>query len=146
MQSINVKYINFFGEETEEKLHFHLSKGELMNMELQRTPLSAKIASINGGEASPMDAYKLLCEFVGAAYGERSEDGKRFFKDERATKSFLASPAFDALLDKLSADPKFSNSFLAGLFPDDIMGKAKKLIADNPNASLEELRKMAENA
>ena len=144
MQTIKVKYTNFFGEETEETLHFHLSKGELMNMELQRTPLSAKIAAMNGGEASPMDAYKLLQEFVGAAYGERSEDGKRFFKDERSTKAFLASPAFDALLDKLGEDPKFSNKFLAGLFPDDIMGKAKKLIEDNPNASLEELRKMAE--
>ena len=144
MQTITVKYTNFFGEEVEEKLHFHLSKGELMNMELQRTPLSAKIAAMNGGEASPMDAYKLLQEFVGTAYGERSEDGKRFFKDERSTKAFLTSPAFDALLDKLGEDPKFSNKFLAGLFPDDIMGKAKKLIEENPNASLEELRKMAE--
>lgn len=144
MQTVTVKYVNFFGEEVEEKLHFHLSKGELMNMELQRTPLSAKIAALNGDEASPIGAYKLLCEFVGAAYGERSEDGKRFFKDERSTKAFLASPAFDALLDKLSSDPKFSNGFLAGLFPDDIMGKAKKLIEENPNASLEELRKMAE--
>lgn len=144
MQTIKVKYTNFFGEEVEEQLHFHLSKSELMNMELQRTPLSAKIATVNGGDASPIDAYKLLCEFVGAAYGERSEDGKRFFKDERATKAFLASPAFDALLDKLGEDPKFSNKFLAGLFPDDIMGKAKKLIEDNPGASLEDLRKMAE--
>lgn len=144
MQSIKVKYTNFFGEEVEEQLHFHLSKGELMNMELQRTPLSAKIAAINGGESSAVDAYKLLCEFVGAAYGERSEDGKRFFKDERATKAFLASPAFDALLDKLGEDPKFSNKFLAGLFPDDIMGKARKLIEENPGASLEDLRKMAE--
>ena len=91
-----------------------------------------------------MDAYKLLCEFVGAAYGERSEDGKRFFKDERSTKAFLASPAFDALLDKLSSDPKFSNGFLAGLFPSDIMGKAQKLIEEHPDASLEELKKLAE--
>lgn len=144
MQTITVKYVNLFGEEVDEQLHFHLSKSELMNMELQSTPLSAKIAAMNGGEASPADAYKLFCEFVGAAYGERSEDGKRFFKDERATKAFLSSPAFDALLDKLSADPKFSNGFLAGLFPDDIMGKAKKLVEENPNASLEELRKMAE--
>lgn len=144
MQSVNVKYINFFGEETEEKLHFHLSKGELMQLELQTPPLSAKIAMVNGGDASPMDAYKLLCEFVSAAYGERSEDGRRFFKDDRATKAFMASPAFDALLDKLSSDPKFSNGFLAGLFPDDIMGKAKKLIEEHPNASLEELKKLAE--
>lgn len=144
MQSVKVTYINFFGEETEEKLHFHLSKGELMQMELQTPPLSAKIAMVNGGDASPMDAYKLLCEFVGAAYGERSEDGKRFFKDERSTKAFLASPAFDALLDKLSSDPKFSNGFLAGLFPSDIMGKAQKLIEEHPDASLEELKKLAE--
>ena len=144
MQSVKVTYTNFFGEETEEKLHFHLSKGELMQMELQTPPLSAKIAMVNGGDASPMDAYKLLCEFVGAAYGERSEDGKRFFKDERSTKAFLASPAFDALLDKLSSDPKFSNGFLAGLFPSDIMGKAKKLIEEHPDASLEELKKLAE--
>lgn len=144
MQSVKVTYTNFFGEETEEKLHFHLSKGELMQMELQTPPLSAKIAMVNGGDASPMDAYKLLCEFVGAAYGERSEDGKRFFKDERSTKAFLASPAFDALLDKLSSDPKFSNGFLAGLFPSDIMGKAQKLIEEHPDASLEELKKLAE--
>lgn len=145
MQTLKVKYTNFFGEETEEQLHFHLSKGELMNMELQTPPLSAKIATVNSGGASPMDAYKLLQEFVGAAYGERSEDGKRFFKDERSTKAFLASPAFDALLDKLGEDPKFSNKFLAGLFPDDLMGKARKLIDENPDASLEDLRKMAEN-
>ena len=144
MQSVKVTYTNFFGEETEEKLHFHLSKGELMQMELQTPPLSAKIAMVNGGDASPMDAYKLLCEFVGAAYGERSEDGKRFFKDERSTKAFLASPAFDALLDKLSSDPKFSNGFLAGLFPSDIMGKAQKLIEEHPDASIEELKKLAE--
>lgn len=144
MQTVNVKYTNFFGEPSEEKLHFHLSKGELMQMELQTPPLSAKIAMVNSGDASPMDAYKLLCEFVGAAYGERSEDGNRFFKDERSTKAFLASPAFDALLDKLSSDPKFSTGFLAGLFPEDIMGKAKKLIDENPNASLEELKKLAE--
>ena len=144
MQTVNVKYTNFFGEPSEEKLHFHLSKGELMQMELQSPPLSAKIAMVNGGDASPMDAYKLLCEFVGVAYGERSEDGTRFFKDDRSTKAFLASPAFDALLDKLSSDPQFSTGFLAGLFPEDIMGKAKKLIDEHPNASLEELRKMAE--
>lgn len=144
MQTITVKYVNFFGEEVEEKLHFHLSKGELMNMELQHTPLSVKIAAVTSGDASAMDSYKLLCEFVGAAYGERSEDGKRFFKDERSTKAFLSSPAFDALLDKLSDDPKFSNTFFAGLFPDDIMGKAKKLIEEHPDASLEELRMLAE--
>lgn len=145
MQSVTVKYVDFFGEPVEEKLHFHLSKAELMNLELQRTPLSAKIAALNAGGASPMDAYKLLCEFVESSYGERSEDGKRFFKDDRATKAFMSSPAFDALLDKLSSDPKFSTGFLAGLFPDDIMGKAKKLIEENPDASLEELRKMAES-
>ena len=38
MQSVKVTYTNFFGEETEEKLHFHLSKGELMQMELQTPP------------------------------------------------------------------------------------------------------------
>ena len=144
MQSVKVTYTDFFGEKAEEKLHFHLSKGELMQMELQTPPLSSKIATVNGGDATPMDAYKLLCEFVGAAYGERSEDGKRFYKDERSTKAFLASPAFDALLDKLSSDPKFSNGFLAGLFPSDIMGKAQKLIEEHPDASLEELKKLAE--
>ena len=144
MQSLKVTYTNFFGEETEETLYFNLSKGELMNMELQHTPLSAKIAAINNGDASAMDSYKLLCEFVSKAYGERSEDGRRFFKDDRATKAFMASPAFDALLDKLSSDPKFSTGFLAGLFPEDIMGKAKKLIDEHPNASLDELKKLAE--
>ena len=91
MQSIKVKYTNFFGEETEEKLHFHLSKAELMNMELQRTPLSAKIALINGGEASPMDAYKLLQEFVGAASSRMSVRPRRSLRPPHSTPFWTSS-------------------------------------------------------
>ena len=144
MQTILVTYENFDGETVDENLYFHLGKGELTEMELKKYPLSLKLAKVTSGNATGADAYDLMREFIAAAYGKRSEDGTRFIKDIRETESFLTSPAYDALLDKLLADDNFAYNFLAGLFPKDIMEKATKLVEENPGKSPAELRAIAE--
>ena len=144
MQTIKVAYETFDGETVEEELYFHLSKGELTDMELRKYPLSLKLAKVTSGNASATDAYELMREFVSSSYGRRSEDGRRFIKDVKETESFMISPAYDALLDKLVSDEKFAYKFMAGLFPKDIMEKAQRLIDENPDKSPAELRAIAE--
>ena len=144
MQTIKVTYENFDGENVEEQLYFHLGKGELTEMELKKFPLSLKLAKATSGNATGADAYDLMREFIAASYGQRSEDGRRFIKDERETQAFLTSPAYDALLDKLLGDDKFAYKFLSGLFPKDILEKAQKVVEENPGKSPAELRVIVE--
>lgn len=144
MQSIKVTYESFDGEQVEEELYFHLSKSELTDMELRKYPLSLKLARVTSGNATGADAYDLMRDFIAASYGQRSEDGRRFIKDIKETESFMISPAFDALLDKLLEDENFTMKFMAGLFPKDIMDKARKLLDENPGKSPAELRAIAE--
>lgn len=144
MQTIMVTYESFDGEIIDENLYFHLSKGELTDMELRKYPLSLKLAKVTSGNASATDAYELMREFVSSSYGKRSEDGRRFIKDVKETESFMISPAYDALLDKLVSDEKFAYQFMTGLFPKDVMEKAQKILDENPDASPAELRKLSE--
>lgn len=144
MQSIKVTYESFDGEQVEEELYFHLSKSELTDMELRKYPLSLKLARVTSGNATGADAYNLMRDFIAASYGKRGEDGRRFIKDVKETESFMISPAFDALLDKLLEDENFTMKFMAGLFPKDIMEKAQKLLDENPGKSPAELRAIAE--
>lgn len=144
MQSIKVTYESFDGEQVEEELYFHLSKSELTDMELRKYPLSLKLARVTSGNATGADAYGLMRDFIAASYGTRSSDGRRFIKDIKETESFMISPAFDALLDKLLGDEDFTLKFMAGLFPKDIMEKAQKLLDENPGKTPSELRAIAE--
>lgn len=144
MQSIKVTYESFDGEMVDEELYFHLSKGELTEMELKRYPLSLKLARVTSGNGGAVDAYELMREFIESSYGRRSEDGRRFIKDEAETRAFMISPAYDALLDKLINDDKFAYKFMSGLFPKDVMEKAQKLIDENPGKTPGELRAIAE--
>lgn len=144
MQSIKVTYESFDGEMVDEKLYFHLSKGELTEMELKRYPLSLKLARVTSGNGGAVDAYELMREFIECSYGQRSADGRRFIKDEAETRAFMISPAYDALLDKLINDDKFAYKFMSGLFPKDVMEKAQKLIDENPGKTPGELRAIAE--
>ena len=144
MQSIMVTYESFDGEMVDEELYFHLSKGELTEMELGGYPLSLKLARVTSGNGNAADAYELMREFIENSYGQRSADGRRFIKDEAETRSFMISPAYDALLDKLINDSDFAYKFMAGLFPKDIMEKAQKLIDENPGKTPGELRAIVE--
>lgn len=144
MQTIKVTYESFDGETVDEELYFHLSKAELTDMELKNFPLSLKLARVTSGNGTATDAYELMREFIAASYGKRSEDGRRFIKNMEETESFLISPAYDALLDKLLGDDKFAYKFMTGLFPKDIMEKAQKLIEENPDKTPSELRAIVE--
>lgn len=116
-----VTYIDFNEKEATEDLYFHLSKMELVNMELSHqgglsTVLPEMIKSGDMGKV-----VQMFQDIVLKAYGTRSEDGKRFAKDEAVTKDFMTSPAFDALFTILISSPEAAANFITGLMPRDMV-------------------------
>ena len=60
------------------------------------------------------------------SYGKRSEDGRKFVKNETVLEDFIDSEPYSEFLWGLINDPKKAMEFITGLMPADIMEQAKK--------------------
>lgn len=120
----NIKYTDYNGVNREEKFFFNLSKAELMEMELGvEGGLSEILKKIIKEQNVPriMEIFKKL---VLKAYGEKSQDGKRFIKvDEKGvplSQYFEQTPAYSELYVRLASDAEYAAKFVRGIIPSDI--------------------------
>lgn len=112
-----VKYEDFDGNTQTETLYFNLNRMELIsfqkrygseNMEKYINKL------IEEKQIEPM--YDLLNDFVLTAYGIKSEDGKRFIKNDQIREEFKQSLAYEALIEDFHDDSrKVLENFIAGV-------------------------------
>jgi len=112
-----IEFEDFNGEMQTETCYFHLSKSELIDMELETTggmedQLKNLLKSENGAEM-----VKLFRKFILMSYGAKSPDGRRFDKTPELTEAFESSPAFDALFVEMMTDPGAAVNFINGMVP-----------------------------
>ena len=50
--------------------------------------------------------------FIAKSYGVKSEDGRRFMKSEEISRSFMETPAYEVLFEKLVTDDKYAADFV----------------------------------
>lgn len=114
-----VKYIDFDGNEQTETLQFNMTNAELMEMELATDGgMQHLIEEIQ----ETKDGYKvmmLIKDLVLRAYGEKTPDGKRFYKNQQMKEAFQASEAYSQFLTDLASDANklaefFNNLTAAG--------------------------------
>lgn len=115
-----VEYEDFNGNKQTETLYFNLSKPELIELEYSvegglKAFLEQIVASENVKEL--LDEFKRL---VLAAYGEKSEDGKRFIKSDELREAFSQTAAYEALYMELMTSDTAAASFFNGIIPADI--------------------------
>lgn len=112
-----IKYRDLDGKEVTEDFFFHLSKAEIIEMELSREGGLAKhlqdvIASENGAEI-----VKVFKNLVLQAYGVRSVDGKRFVKTPHARAEFEGTEAYSELFMSLVTNAESAADFINGIMP-----------------------------
>lgn len=113
----DITYTNFEGEQETETLYFHLNKVELMEMQVsEKRGLAQYITDIQKAENNK-EIFRLFKEIVLRAYGERSEDGKKFIKNERLREEFEGSLAYEELMVKLVTEADFASKFVNGIMP-----------------------------
>ena len=92
-----ITYEDFNGEERSEDFFFHLSKAELVELEMSHQGgLSEALKRIVAAE----DAKSIIAEFkniILSAYGQRSEDGRRFTKNQTLRDEFESTEAYSVL-------------------------------------------------
>lgn len=125
----NVEYTDFNGEKRTETLYFNLTEAELMDMELSEDGgLSERLTKIieNDDKAGLL---RFLKEFILNSYGEKSEDGRRFVKNDTIRSEFAQTEAFSKLLMDMLMDEKAAADFVNGIVPASLKEYASKMAA-----------------
>lgn len=126
----SIKYTNFDGKEAVYEAWFNLTEAELMEMELSEDGgLAEKIQRIVDAN-DQKSIIAIFQEIILKAYGERSEDGVYFYKEDENGKplsyKFKQTAAYSALFMKLAQDAEAAAKFVNGICPQDKAKKAAK--------------------
>ena len=111
-----VKYEGFDGELIEEDLYFNLTRMDLieLNDRYESKDMSDYMDKIVK-EKNIKKLYKVLKEIVLMAYGVKSEDGKRFIKNQTVKDEFAESLAFSQLIEDFHETDTAMSDFVTGI-------------------------------
>lgn len=136
-----ITYTDFNDETQTETFYFNLSKIELIEMEVEYDGGFINVMKNiieAGNEKRIIKEFKRL---ILSAYGQRSEDGKRFIKNDEIREEFSQHAAYQALFMELATDDLKAAEFIMGVFPSDmiddmelnpkqVVDQAKQLVTD----------------
>ena len=125
----SITYTDFNGDRVTEDHYFHLSKADLIEMEMAyKGGLHEHLKTIVAAE----DGAKIIYEFkqlILMAYGMRSDDGKRFIKTQELRDEFMSSEAYSALFMELCLDAGAAAEFVGGIVPPGLDEDIAKLVS-----------------
>ena len=126
MISTHVKYENFEGQTVEEDLYFHLSKSDLLTLEVRYGMSFQDYVNQLMKKNDRYGLINLAKDIILDAYGVKTSSNQ-FNKTKEIKESFQYSPAFDeVLLDLMSDEEKF-RQFLEGVVPSDVRAQIQKV-------------------
>lgn len=129
----SITYKNFNDEEVTEDFYFNLSQAEIVEMEAShKGGLSDALERI----VKEQDNKAIVEEFktiIMKAYGKRSDDGRRFIKNDEIREEFASTEAYSVLFMEMFNE-ETAAEFINGIVPQN-MGNAnqEELAVDRPN-------------
>lgn len=130
-----ITYTDFNGFERTEDYYFNLTEAELTEMEMSTDGgLSEMIEQIIKSKNVPQ-IIAVFKDLLLKAYGEKSADGRHFYKSEQLAKDFACTQAYSDFYMELARDPDLAAKFIEGILPAKAVKEATKLtpITDSAN-------------
>lgn len=132
-------FLDYNGLERTEDFYFHLSKAELVELELGTEGGLAEslqtLIKTNDGDRI-VNTFKTL---VLKAYGEKSPDGREFIKSKKLRRRFSQTNAYSDLFMLFATNAEEAALFVQGIMPADLaeeVAKIEKANAANNKPSL----------
>lgn len=123
MYKTTVEYEDFNGEKKKRTLYFNLSQSELTELKYESNgALENKIVEIVATK-NRSEMMLLFTKLLKMAYGEKSEDGEYFIKNEEVYNRFKFSNAYDAFLEKLVESDSELENFIKYVMPKKLSDK-----------------------
>ena len=120
MLTKTIEYEDFNGEMRKEKFYFNLTEAEAAEIEMSTDGgLSEMIQRIVNAQEVP-SIIRVFKDIILKAYGEKSDDGKRFMKvkdGRNLSEDFAATNAYSVLFMELATDPQKAADFFNSIIP-----------------------------
>ncbi len=125
-----IRYQDFDGEEKMAECRFHLSKAELMKLNLRYGDVTRKMEELEARKDNEA-IFAMVEDVILTAYGEKVTlpDGREvFLKDELRRQAFQSSEAFSELVMEMATRKEAVAEFVSGVVP----GSMIQAIRENP--------------
>lgn len=125
-----IHYQDFDGEEKMAECRFHLSKAELMKLNLRYGDVARKMEELEARKDNEA-IFAMVEDVILTAYGEKVTlpDGREvFLKDELRRQAFQSSEAFSELVMEMATRKEAVAEFVSGVVP----GAMVQAIRENP--------------
>lgn len=135
MLTKKITYKDFNGNELTEEFYFNLSKPELMEMQLSVDGGFDKFLNKVIEEKDNAKLLNLFKMFILKSFGVKSEDGKRFIKNDAYTEAFTQTNAYSELYMSLVTNTDEAIAFITGIVPEmpELDDKIAEIKAANAN-------------
>ena len=131
MYKITETYTDYDDNQRTEDFYFNYSEAELTDLQF----------SVSGGLAGMIDKIiktndmpklvKLFRELIQKAYGQKSNDGRRFIKSPELTKEFTETVAYSQIYMRLATDSKAAQEFINKVVPKSMKDKMQQANQQN---------------
>lgn len=115
-----ITYTDFNDVERTETFYFNLSKAEIAEMQVTTEGgLAEKLQKIIDSK-DQAEIFKMFKFLILKAYGEKSEDGRRFIKNAELSEAFSQTAAYDEFFMELGTNSEAATAFVNGIIPKDL--------------------------
>lgn len=126
MYKITETYTDYDDNTRTEDFYFNYSQAELADMQFSVAGgLAGMIDKIIKTNDTP-ELVKLFRELIQKAYGEKSNDGRRFMKSPELTKEFTETEAYSQIYIRLATDANAAKDFINNVVPKDMRDKMQQ--------------------
>lgn len=123
----SITYTDYNGTERTEDFYFNLSKADLVMMESSVTGgMQQKLEQIvqSKDTVAIMEVFK---DLIHRSYGKKSDDGRRFIKNDDISTEFEQTEAYSELVMELITDPDYAARFIKDILPKGLSEQVDKL-------------------
>ena len=131
MYKITETYTDYDDNQRTEDFYFNYSEAELADLQFS---VSGGLAGMINKIIKTNDMPKLVelfRELIQKAYGEKSNDGRRFMKSPELTKEFTETVAYSQIYMRLATDSKAAQEFINKVIPKSMKDKMQQANQQN---------------
>ena len=126
-----VTYKDYNDVERTESYYFHFNEAEILDMEMSVEAGFAERVQRIVDAKDQTSLLKVIKKFVLDAYGVKSEDGKRFIKNDQVRDEFVQCPAYSMIFMELVTNDVMAAEFVNNVVPDSMKDRLKAIAAKN---------------
>lgn len=112
-----ITYTDYDGLERTEDFRFNLTQAELVDMNVSMEGKMDQILDRIIKEKDIKQVMERFKELIKLSYGVKSDDGRRFVKNQEVLDAFLQTPAYDKFFMELATDTDAAAAFVNGIMP-----------------------------